>query len=209
MTIKDGKRLEQYLDWLHARYRQQGTALVAKVPNPVRILSAGNPRQRNGPVKAHLLPPVWVDYTGVVMGGIAVAIEAKCTTDKGPSFSLSKLAKHQHKTLSEMHAMGGIAAVYIRHLRQRHDQYSSAALGADYLVPIAFIDALAKRSFRWAEVEHFKVPAGKAWLDALTDKGWDMPLKAPPGKTWLDALANKGWDMPLAWSYYAENGWAE
>ena len=37
----------------------------------------------------------------------------------------------------------------------------------DYLVPAAFLDAHTRKSFKWHEVERFKVPSGNAWLDAL------------------------------------------
>ena len=187
MSIKDGKRLEQFLDSLHATYRAQGNAVIAKVPNPVRILSKGNPRQRKAPLSCHLLPPVWVDYTGVVMGGIAVAIEAKCTTDKGPSFALSKLAKHQHQTLTLVNAMGGIAMLYVRRIvgLQRDD----------YLVPISFIDELEKRSFRWSEVEQYRVPTGRTWLDCLTP-GYHFVTDGPA-------------DVRHCWIEYCTNGWAE
>lgn len=183
---KHGKQLEGYLDALHATYRRAGRAVIAKVPNPVNITKP----VKRGIVTGHLLKPVWVDYTGVVAGGIAVALEAKFTAGSRQSWSFSGMSDHQHQTLTSVHKMGGIAALYVRHGRfSRNAKVLVSSI--DYLIPIAFIDGLDKRSFRWDEVERYRVPAGRTWMDSV-DVGQGCSV-----------------ETQTAWEMFIEDGWMQ
>ncbi len=177
MSKGKGMVLEAHLDRLHKLYAAQGRALLFKVPTPVQITG----RRAGIKVSAERRPAVWVDYSGTLMGGLAVAIEAKLCTGVERSFPLRNITPHQRQTLSAAHAMGAVSAVYVR----------GGFLRAidDYLVPASYIDALAKKSFRWEDVQHFRVPPGKSWLDCMPSHAYD--------------------DRENAWCAYADYGWPE
>lgn len=162
ISQKIGQQLENYLDKLHAMYCAQGRAFLFKVPNPVKITTP----VKRGVVTGRLGRAVYVDYSGTLDGGISVALEAKCTVSKGVSFPFGeRLPQHQRDTLTMVHKLGGIAAVYVRRVH--------GMTADDYLVPAVFIDAHERKSFKWAEVEQFKVPAGKTWIDCAPSCDYD------------------------------------
>ena len=159
MSQRNGRAFETYLDTLHKNYRRAGYCHIIHVPTPVKI--TGNYR---GKVTGHLMAPVHVDYTGVLSGGVAVALEAKYTQGDGPSFALGKISPGQRDVLSSVHEMGGVSAVIIRRgLIGAKGRLSSS----DYLVPTSFIDACEFKSFRWTAVEKYRIPARRTWIDAI------------------------------------------
>ena len=183
ISQKYGQILENYLDRLNSLYCAQGKAFIFKVPTPLQPM--GNLPGNGGYVKARKLPAIYVDYSGTLDGGTAVAIEAKCTTVESVSFPFGdRVKQHQRDALTMVHRLGGIAALYVRRV---HGMSAD-----DYLVPAVWIDAHTRKSFKWVEVEHYKVPPGMDWLDAtcVLRAHKDTP-------TVSDAFAN-----------YIEIGWA-
>ena len=180
MSQRNGAAFEKYLDTLHANYRRAGLAHLVHVPTPVCITGT-----YRGKVQGHLRTPVYVDYTGVLSGGIAVALEAKYTQGGGPSFPLSKISPGQRDVLTSVHHLGGVSALIVR-----HGMIGAKGMlaSSDYLIPTAYIDSLERKSFRWDAVEMYRIPAGSTWIDALCDeergKGGDWHLYTRFGWAW-------------------------
>ena len=156
ISQKHGQMLENYLDRLNSLYVAQGRAFMFKVPTPLQIKGQ---LPGVGMVKAVKIKAVYVDYAGTLDGGISVALEAKCHTTDGPSYPFGQMPRHQRDALTMVHKLGGIAALYVR---RAHGMTVD-----DYLVPAVWLDAHPRKSFKWTEVEQFKVPSGKTWLDAV------------------------------------------
>ena len=97
-----GAGLENLIDLTNKQYRNQGVALIDKVPNAWTVQRAGKrivsafPERKTG-----------VDYVGVSHGK-AIALEAKSTTNR-TSFPLSMIQDHQIKYLKEHKNQGGVA----------------------------------------------------------------------------------------------------
>ncbi len=104
-----GRFFEEYLQRLHARYREEGHARIDFIPTPTRSHNG-----RNGvswvPVRKGI-----VDFVGVLAGGRFVAFDAKSTRNtcswrvKTSRRSPCNDASHQWDYLSEVHALGGLA----------------------------------------------------------------------------------------------------
>lgn len=169
--MKRGSGLEKYLDILNKNYRNLGIAAVFKVPTPGQIEGS-----KGGKTFGRKAPAVWVDYSGMLKGGRAVAVEAKYTGQPVVSFPLSTITDTQRDTLSLVHSMGGVAALYVRHF----DIAGPRAISRDYFVPVSYLDALTRRSFRWSDVEQFRIPTGRTWVEAAqewetyTEHGWQQ-----------------------------------
>jgi recombination protein U len=152
--MKKGGGLERYLDHLHANYARSGLAYLFKVPNPLNPLA---PPGKGGIVRGHLMAAVWVDYSGLLKGGRAVAIEAKTFSTGGPSFPLKRITPHQIQCLTIVHELGGLAFLFVRHMKG----------GVDYLIPVDYLNDLDRRSFRWDAVARYALPPGRGWIDRV------------------------------------------
>ena len=152
-----GRFFEEYLQHLHARYRDQGRARIDSIPTPTRPHNG-----RNGvswvPVKKGI-----VDFVGLLAGGRFVAFDAKSTRNtcswrvKTSRRSPSNDTSHQWEYLSEVHALGGLAF---------------------YLIYAEALDQVfvARMPFPVGEVQHFKemievVQDENGWWDWLEALG--------------------------------------
>jgi recombination protein U len=104
-----GHFFEEYLQHLHARYRDQGRARIDFVPTPTRPHNG-----RNGVAWVPVHKGI-VDFVGVVTGGRFVAFDAKSTRDirswrvKTSRRSPCNDTTHQWEYLCEVHSLGGLA----------------------------------------------------------------------------------------------------
>jgi recombination protein U len=104
-----GRFFEEYLQHLHARYRQQGRARIDFIPTPTR------PHNSQGGVAWVPVRKGIVDFIGVLAGGRFVAFDAKSTRNtrswrvKTSSRSPSNDTTHQWEYLADVHALGGLA----------------------------------------------------------------------------------------------------
>ena len=158
------KPLEHYLDLLHATYEAQGRAVIAKVPTP------GEPYLLNGVLRYRKDQAVWTDYTGfMAAGGRAIVLEAKLSRTSKPSFPLSALQPIQRVRLRQAANAGAISVLYIRHV-------GSHLTITDYLLPalpgavLMFGGQLqGVKSLRWDNIQRWKVPTNRTWLDAVVE----------------------------------------
>jgi recombination protein U len=104
-----GRFFEQYLHYLHARYRVEERARIDFIPTPTR------PHNDRGQVTWVPVRKGIVDYVGVLQGGRFVAFDAKSTRNtrswrvKVSRRSSRNDATHQWEYLAEVQALGGLA----------------------------------------------------------------------------------------------------
>jgi penicillin-binding protein-related factor A (putative recombinase) len=104
-----GRFFEEYLQHLHARYRQQGRARIDSVATPTR------PHNSQGGVTWVPVRKGIVDFVGLLAEGRFVAFDAKSTHNtrswrvKVSSRSPSNDTTHQWEYLADVHALGGLA----------------------------------------------------------------------------------------------------
>jgi len=104
-----GRFFEQYLEHLHARYREQGRARIDFIPTPTR------PHNNDGHLMWVPVRKGIVDFVGVLPGGRFVAFDAKSTRNtrswrvKVSRRSPSNDTTHQWEYLAEVEALGGLA----------------------------------------------------------------------------------------------------
>ena len=104
-----GRFFEDYLQHLHAHYRQQGRARIDFIPTPTRPRGTGDAVTW---VPAH---KGTVDFVGVLAGGRFVAFDAKSTRNtrswrvKISRRSPSNDTTHQWGYLADVQALGGLA----------------------------------------------------------------------------------------------------
>lgn len=158
--MRRGHGLESYLNGLHARDTR---VLVFHVPTAVQITGS-----RGRMVTGRKERAAWVDYSGMIQGGRAVALEAKETKAAGPSFPMSNVQPHQVERLRDAHNMGAISALYIRR---------RSGKSVDYLVPWPAIEAITaeRKSLPWVQLEKWLIPVGDTWVVAAL--AWDAYLQ--------------------------------
>jgi penicillin-binding protein-related factor A (putative recombinase) len=104
-----GRFFEEYLQHLHARYRDQGRARIVFIPTPTR------PHNGQDGVTWKPVHKGIVDFVGVLAGGRFVAFDAKSTRNtlswrvKTSRCSPGNDTTHQWEYMSEVHALGGLA----------------------------------------------------------------------------------------------------
>lgn len=98
-----GKQLESTLESVHRRYRKQGVADIEKIDPPVKVLGGGIKR------RVVFLENPWLDYGGVIAGGMAVHLEAK-STDGGtlPCGGDNGITDTQYKAMRRWQATGAV-----------------------------------------------------------------------------------------------------
>lgn len=157
---KAGAAFERYLDAQHALFERQGRACIAKVPTPTQITGSRGRR-----VTARKEPKVWVDYTGLLDGGQAVAFDAKSTKAK-TSFPFSMVSDFQRDKLATVAKLGGLAFLLVR-----RREVDGTMRQQDYLYPVDSDGVIAettdRKSIRWDTSERYRIAANVSWLDHL------------------------------------------
>ncbi|GAB2558339.1 Holliday junction resolvase RecU [Gracilibacillus alcaliphilus] len=125
MTVYTGKRgmeLENLINYTNQVYKNKGTALIDKVPTPVKVLRKRGNRITEGFYENKST----VDYQGVYKGQ-AICFEAKSTT--ALRLPLKNIHKHQIDYLHEAQKLGAICFFIVEFTAQREV----------YLAPFDFI----------------------------------------------------------------------
>ena len=102
-----GSLLETLINMTNDKYREQGLALVQKVPTPITPV---NINDRGQITLAYFDSKSTVDYIGVVQG-IPICFDAKECSKQ--TFPLQNIHEHQVKFMEDFEAQGGVAFMLI------------------------------------------------------------------------------------------------
>lgn len=103
-----GSFLEEMINRTNEKYRQEGLALIQKIPTPIKPIEI-SPRDRHITL-AYFEQKSTVDYIGVIQG-IPVCFDAKeCASHR---FPLANVHEHQIAFMSEFEKQEGMAFLLI------------------------------------------------------------------------------------------------
>ena len=112
-----GSTLEELLNRTNEKYRENGLALIQKIPTPITPIKID--KESRHITLAYFDQKSTVDYIGVVQG-IPVCFDAKeCNTD---TFPLANIHEHQVEFMSQFEKQDGIAFILI-YFTQRDEFY--------------------------------------------------------------------------------------
>ena len=112
-----GSTLEEMINRTNEKYREDGLALIQKIPTPITPINIDKSTRHI--TLAYFEQKSTVDYIGAVQG-IPVCFDAKeCTTS---TFPLQNVHAHQYQFMKEFEQQGGIAflLLYYSHINQLH-----------------------------------------------------------------------------------------
>jgi hypothetical protein len=154
--------------------------LAFRLPEPLRIVGPGRTRAER---MCRLESDLGVDVLGVLPDGTALAAEAKTIailpTSRDSALRWApddRLRGHQGQILADYTARGAVGLVYLQRLagaypggpKEAPVLYLPSAL---YLLPWPDAKpAEGRASWRWAEMERWKVGAGEDWTRHLASR---------------------------------------
>ncbi|MCR5587247.1 MAG: Holliday junction resolvase RecU [Lachnospiraceae bacterium] len=113
-----GSVLEESINITNEKYRNDGLALVQKIPTPITPINFD--KETRHITLAYFEQKSTVDYIGVVQE-IAICFDAKeCQTD---TFPLQNLHEHQVKFMEDFEKQGGVAFLIIHFKKSEVYQY--------------------------------------------------------------------------------------
>ncbi len=108
-----GSTLEELVNLTNDKYRQNGLALIQKIPTPIKPIQMD--QETRHITLAYFEQKSTVDYIGAVQG-IPVCFDAKeCATD---TFPLQNVHEHQVRFMEEFEKQKGIAFLLIYYSKQ-------------------------------------------------------------------------------------------
>lgn len=103
-----GSTLEDLVNLSNEKYREQGIALIQKIPTPIKPINIDKSTRHI--TLAYFEQKSTVDYIGVVQG-IPVCFDAKeCSKD---TFSMQNIHKHQFEFMKKFEEQNGISFILI------------------------------------------------------------------------------------------------
>ena len=103
-----GSALEEYINYSNERYRENGLALIQKIPTPITPIEINKSTKHI--TLAYFDKKSTVDYIGAVQG-IPVCFDAKeCAKT---TFSLANVYEHQLQFMKDFEKQGGVAFLII------------------------------------------------------------------------------------------------
>lgn len=103
-----GSALEEYINYSNERYRENGLALIQKIPTPITPIEINKSTKHI--TLAYFDKKSTVDYIGAVQG-IPVCFDAKeCAKN---TFSLANVHEHQLQFMKDFEKQGGVAFLII------------------------------------------------------------------------------------------------
>ncbi len=103
-----GSTLEDIINFTNDMYRQQGLALIQKIPTPITPVEIN--KEKRTITLAYFDQQSTVDYIGVVQS-IAVCFDAKDTTLK--SLPIQNIHAHQIKFMEDFQSQNGVAFLLV------------------------------------------------------------------------------------------------
>ena len=105
-----GSALEELINRTNEKYRDEGLALIQKIPTPITPIEIDQSTRHI--TLAYFDQKSTVDYIGAVQG-IPVCFDAKESASE--TFSLQNIHEHQYKFMEDFEAQGGVAFFLIFH----------------------------------------------------------------------------------------------
>ncbi len=141
-----GSVLEEMINMSNTAYRENGLALIQKVPTPITPINID--KESRHITLAYFDRKSTVDYIGAVQG-IPVCFDAKeCHSD---NFPLQNIHEHQFKFMQDFERQGGISFIIV--------YYTSR--DEKYYIPFKDISRFIKRAengglkhFKFEEIDH-------------------------------------------------------
>ncbi|MBR4413407.1 MAG: Holliday junction resolvase RecU, partial [Lachnospiraceae bacterium] len=99
-----GSALEELINRTNEKYRDEGLALIQKIPTPITPIEIDQSTRHI--TLAYFDQKSTVDYIGAVQG-IPVCFDAKESASE--TFSLQNIHEHQYKFMEDFEAQGGVA----------------------------------------------------------------------------------------------------
>ena len=157
-----GSVLEEMINLTNERYREEGLALIQKVPTPITPITID--QESRHITLAYFDRKSTVDYIGVVQG-IPVCFDAKeCSSD---TFSLQNIHPHQVEFMELFEKQGGIAFLII-YYTLRNEMYYMPCRDMKRFVDRA--RGGGRKSFRFEEIDAtFRISTHGAYLVPYLD----------------------------------------
>ncbi len=151
-----GSTLEELINRTNEKYRENGLALIQKVPTPITPMKID--QQTRHITLAYFDQKSTVDYIGAVQG-IPVCFDAKeCAVD---TFSLQNIHEHQVLFMEDFEKQQGVA-FFIIHFTHRDELYYLSFRQMKQFWQRA--KEGGRKSFRYDELDHSYVFTQKAGL---------------------------------------------
>ena len=116
-----GSALEELINFTNERYRQEGIAVIQKIPTPITPVEVDN--QKHTITLAYFDAQSTVDYIGIAQG-IGICFDAKETGLK--SLPVQNIHAHQVQFMDDFNKQGGVAFLLIHF----------SAMGKYYFLPV-------------------------------------------------------------------------
>ncbi len=160
-----GSTLEEFVNQTNEYYREQGLALIQKIPTPITPMEID--KENRHITLAYFDQKSTVDYIGAVQG-IPVCLDAKeCDQE---TFPLQNVHEHQIAFMREFEKQKGIAFLIIYYTTRDEMYYLPLSKLSEFWDRM---QAGGRKSFRFEEIDHSyeiysKGPALVHYLEPLS-----------------------------------------
>lgn len=104
-----GMAFESIIEATNEYYKDNGLALIRKIPTPVKVLKIGD---KGNIEKGFYEKKSALDFNGVLKGGVHIDFDTKETKNK-TSFPLGNISEHQMEYMKEVELFGGISFLLV------------------------------------------------------------------------------------------------
>jgi recombination protein U len=140
-----GSMLEEMINLTNIKYRENGLALIQKVPTPITPISIDKDNRQI--TLAYFEQKSTVDYIGVIQG-IPICFDAKeCALD---TFTLNNVHEHQIEFMKDFEKQNGVAFLLIYF--KKHDTYYYLPFARLYEFWMRAVNG-ERKSFRYEELD--------------------------------------------------------
>ena len=141
-----GSTLEEFINRTNEKYREQGLALIQKIPTPITPVKMD--KEHRHITLAYFDQRSTVDYIGAVQG-IPVCFDAKeCRTD---TFPLANIHEHQVKFMEDFEKQGGVSFLIIQYTGRDEMYYLTYDRLAEFYE--RSLETKGRKSFTYEEID--------------------------------------------------------